>query len=106
MKLLFVFMLGLFLCGCLVASEEKEKYKSYDKETEGWRKIHEIYMGGDYFAFFFVSEKDEFTCRCFLITSKKGEKKICCKLKYYIACALYPTLTDFDDYYISPMISD
>ena len=100
MKLLFAFMFGLILC-CQAASAE-EKKKSYFDETEGWDKIHELYLGGDYFAFFFTSKHDDHTHRAYLVKCDGLNKEICCKLKYYVACALYPPLTEVKNYYLSP----
>ncbi len=102
MKLIFVFMLGLFLCTSLAAKEEKTD--TYDEDTKDLMKVDQFYLGGKYFVFLFL-EPDQITFRCFLGKIRENETKICCEISRAKACCFFPFLEDFKDAHMSPKIS-
>jgi hypothetical protein len=98
MRLMFVFMLGLFLCTSLAAKEKKPG--TFEDETQGLEKVEECYVGGDYFVFLYICN-DDLTYKCFLVKWHDYEYKICAKVKFSTACLFFPYLDVLKTHYIS-----
>ena len=102
MKLLFVFMLGLFLCTSLGAKEEKTD--TFDEDSKDMMKVDQFYLGGKYLVLLFL-EADHITFRCFLVKICKNGTKICCEIARSKACYFFPLLDEYKDAELSSTLS-